>query len=240
MPKRMLTGLTICTWIISLVLGFSAERTSGQASGSEAQEGDTRAAVHNQEVPGGTIVAFGDSLTEGFHLVADQAYPARLEKKLRVNGYAFRVVNAGISGETSGEALGRVQQVLNLKPDIVILETGANDGFRGLNPDLVEENINEIVYLLKERGVVVILAGMRMVQRLRDEYITTFGEIYRSVAKKHNVILMPFFLEGVAGNPKLNFPDGIHPTAEGYGIVAENIYPYVLKAIERARAQSNR
>lgn len=183
----------------------------------------------------GVIVAFGDSLTQGFILPEADAYPAQLEGKLRSAGYPYRVVNAGINGETSSGALSRVNWLLRLKPDIVILETGANDGFRGLAPEFIEANLSEIIRILKENGVTVVLAGMQMPSNLGSDYTAAFREIYPSVARRHGVILVPFFLDGVAGDPSLNLPDGIHPTAEGYGIVVKNVWPYVVEAIERRR-----
>lgn len=188
--------------------------------------------------PEGVIVAFGDSLSQGFILPEAEAYPAQLERRLRSEGYAYRVVNAGINGETSSGALSRVNWILRLKPDIVILETGANDGFRGISPEHIESNISEIVRILKENRVTVVLAGMRMLSNLGPEYTTAFRDIYGNVARRHGVILVPFFLEGVAGEPSLNLPDGIHPTAEGYGVVVRNAWPHVVEAIEQRRKAS--
>ena len=179
----------------------------------------------------GTIVAVGDSLTAGYGVNEAEAYPAQLEKKLQSAGFRWRVVNAGISGETSSGTLSRVAWVLRLKPDIVILETGANDGLRGIDPQLTKENISETVRLLKEQRVTVILAGMRMVTSLGRDYTNSFGAIYPAVAKKHDLILIPFFLQGVAGHPALNQGDGIHPVAEGYRIISDMLYPYVLQAL---------
>lgn len=181
----------------------------------------------------GTIVAFGNSLTEGFILPEADAYPAQLERKLRAEGYRYRVVNAGINGETSSGALSRVKWVLRMKPDIVILETGANDGFRAINPDVIEKNITETIRVLKAANVTVVLAGMQMLSNLGKEYTTAFKEIYPRVARNEGVILIPFFLEGVAAEPSLNLPDGIHPTAKGHSIVAQNVFPYAVEAIKK-------
>jgi acyl-CoA thioesterase-1 len=178
----------------------------------------------------GTIVAVGDSLTAGYGLIDSESYPAQLGKKLQKEGYNWRVVNAGISGETSSGTLSRVAWVLKLKPDIVILETGANDGLRGIDPQVTQKNLTEIVQLLTENRVRVVLAGMRMVESMGKEYTSKFAAIYPAVAKKHNLILIPFFLQGVAGDPALNQTDGIHPQPEGYRIIVDMIYPYVLKA----------
>jgi acyl-CoA thioesterase-1 len=190
---------------------------------------------HPQPSFAGTIVAVGDSLTEGLGVNEDNAYPARLEKKLKSAGYNWRVINAGISGETSSGTLSRVRWVLKLKPDIVILETGANDGLRGIDPRITRKNIEETVRMLKENNVVVVLAGMHMVANMGRRYTDAFYANYPAVAEKYHLILIPFFLAGIAGDPSLNQADGIHPTAEGYGIVTETVYPYAKKAIDERK-----
>ncbi len=181
----------------------------------------------------GTIVALGNSLTAGLGVAEDQAYPALLEKRLTAAGNPYQVVNAGISGETSSGALSRVKWVLTLKPDIIILETGANDGLRGIDPQLVEKNIREIVKILKGEDVIVVLAGMRMFENMGPEYTAAFNGIYPRVADDEDLILIPFFLEGVAGIRKYNQDDGIHPTAEGYRLITDLVYPHVREAIRR-------
>jgi len=183
----------------------------------------------------GTIVAVGDSLTEGLGVEEEMAYPAVLEEKLRAQGYLFKVVNAGNSGETSSGTLARIKWVLTLKPDIVILVTGANDGFRGIDPDLIKNNIQKIVKELKHQQVIVVLGAMQIVQNLGKDYTTAFANIYPEIAQSENIILTPFFLNGVAANRKLNQADGIHPTAEGYQVIVDNITPSVVEAIEAHR-----
>lgn len=179
----------------------------------------------------GTIVAVGDSLTAGYGVNETDTYPAQLEKKLQAAGFNWQVVNAGISGETSSGTLSRVSWVLKLKPDVVILETGANDGLRGIDPQITKKNIDETVRLLKENRVTVILAGMRMVTSMGRDYTSEFAAIYPAVAKKHSLILIPFFLKDVAGVQTLNQEDGIHPVAEGYRIITDMIYPYVVQVL---------
>ena len=183
------------------------------------------------------ILAFGDSVTEGLGVEPEEAYPALLQNRLRAEGYEYEVINGGISGETSSAALSRVEWMLTQKPDIVIVETGANDALRGIDLELTQNNISQIVKRFKESNVVVVLAGMQIIQNLGEEYTTQFANIYPAVAKEHDVILIPFFLEGVAGRPHLNQADVIHPTPEGYKIVLETIYPYVLEGIEAHRAK---
>jgi acyl-CoA thioesterase-1 len=182
------------------------------------------------------IVAMGDSLTEGLGVETADAYPAQLQRKLAAGGYDVTVVNAGVSGETSSGALSRVDWVLRQNPDIVILATGGNDGLRGVAPEITQGNIDQIVQKIEASGAVVVLAGMEMVQNMGTQFTSDFRAIYPEIAARHDLILMPFLLEGVAANPDLNQPDFIHPTAEGYTIVVDNLYPYVVQAIEQVRA----
>jgi acyl-CoA thioesterase I len=186
----------------------------------------------------GTIVAVGDSLTAGYGVSQLEAYPYQLERKLREAGYHWEVVNAGISGETSSGTLSRVDWILKLKPDIVILETGANDGLRGVHPDVTQKNLEQIVAKLEEKNVLVVLAGMQALKNMGGPYRKEFAAMYPSVAQKHGLILMPFFLEQVGGEPDLNLGDGIHPNAKGYQIITENIYPFVVQAIDKKKVSA--
>ncbi|MFP5213361.1 MAG: arylesterase [Acidobacteriota bacterium] len=182
----------------------------------------------------GSIVAFGDSLTEGYGVYESEAYPAILERSLMAEGHRYRVVNEGISGETSGGALARVGRIAALRPDIVILETGANDAFQNVPPERIEQNISRIIRTLDERGIVVVLAGMLMSEELIGRrHAEAFGRIYPRLAEEHGAVLIPFFLKGVAGRRELNFADGVHPNAAGYRIVAETVRPYAIEAMER-------
>jgi len=183
-----------------------------------------------------TIVALGDSLTAGFGLPEEDAYPAKLERRLRAEGYSCRVVNAGVSGETSSDALSRLDWVLGMKPDIVILETGANDGLRGIDPAVPRGNIDKILTRLREAGVITVLCGMKMTFSLGPAYIADFDAIYPAMAKKHGVLFMPFFLEDVAARPWLNQDDGLHPRAAGYDIIVEKILPLAREAIAQRRS----
>jgi acyl-CoA thioesterase-1 len=183
----------------------------------------------------GAIVCMGDSLTEGLGVAEEEAYPARLQRRLQADGLPWKVVNAGISGETSAGALSRVRWVMSLQPDVIILETGANDGLRGLDVDRMESHIDEMVAFFREREVVVVLAGMQMVSNLGPDYTARFAAVYPRVAERHDLVFLPFFLEGVAMDPTRNLSDGIHPNAEGYRVIVDRLYPYVLEAIERVR-----
>ena len=185
----------------------------------------------------GTIVALGNSLTAGLGVPENQAYPAQLARRLQADGHNYRVVNAGISGETSSGALARIDWVVaSLKPDIVIVETGANDGLRGLDPALLEANLEQLVGRLVDQKIQVILAGMLMLPNLGPTYTRAFGEIYPRIATKYDTLFIPFFLEGVAGQEAFNQADRMHPNADGYARIVETVYPLVVTAIQRHRS----
>lgn len=176
----------------------------------------------------GTIVAFGDSLTAGLGLDESDAYPAQLQRRIYKDGFEWKVVNAGLSGETSTAARERVNWVMKLKPRLVILETGANDGLRGIEPKVTEENLRAMIGAFKKQpGVRVLLAGMRSPENMGGDYPTRFADVYPRVAKLENVALIPFFLDGVAADPDLNQEDRMHPTKEGYAVIVDKIAPQV-------------
>ena len=175
----------------------------------------------------GTIVALGDSLTAGQGVDESDAYPAQLQRRLEKDGFPWQVINAGLSGETSTAARGRVDWVMRLKPQMVIVETGGNDGLRGIDPKLTENNLRAIVGSFKQRGVKVVVAGMTTEENLGGDYAKRFAALYPRVAKAEGVPLIDHFLQGVAANPKLNQADRIHPTAEGYAVVVEHLAPQI-------------
>ena len=190
-------------------------------------------------VAGTVVVAMGDSLTAGYGLGESEAYPAQLEARLRADGRRVRVVNAGISGETSSGALSRVDWVVQrLDPDLVILVTGANDGLRGITPAVLEENLRALVGRLRQSGATVVLGGMKMVRNLGIHYTRAYDSIYPQIAREFDLVLIPFFLEGVAGQAYLNQSDGIHPNAKGYRKVVEHIYPFVKQALDAKAARA--
>lgn len=169
------------------------------------------------------IVAFGDSLTAGLGVGADESYPAQLQRRLDSLGYHYRVINAGVSGDTTAGGLRRVPWILNNKPELVILELGANDGLRGLSVDQARNNLRQIIRQLQEGGTTVVLAGMKLPPNYGHEYTTQFEAMYRMLANECELALIPFFLEGVGGSSSLNQADGIHPTKEGYEIIVDQI-----------------
>jgi acyl-CoA thioesterase-1 len=181
-----------------------------------------REAPHGISLP--RIVAFGDSLTAGLGVPTDDAYPGQLAQWLRTQGLSFDVVNAGVSGETSAGGLRRVEWILKSQPKIVILELGANDGLRGQSLKDLYNNLKAIIERLQAKGVIVVLAGMQLPLNYGEDYTQEFSELYERLAKTSNVPFIPFFLEGVATHRDLNQGDGIHPTAEGYSIVVQNVW----------------
>ena len=173
------------------------------------------------------IVAFGDSLTAGLGVTPENSYPARLEARLRADGYGYRVVNAGASGDTTAGGLRRVDWALKNKPDIVIVALGANDALRAQDLSSVRSNLDGIVARFQKAGAKVLLVGMEVPPNYGARYAADFRKLYVEVAGKRGVAFMPFLLDGVAGHPALNQPDGLHPTAEGYGLVVDRLWPYL-------------
>ena len=179
------------------------------------------------------IVALGDSLTAGYNLPQKAAFPAVLEKALRAKGYNVEVVNAGVSGDTSTGGLERLDWSVPEGTDGVIVELGANDMLRGLDPAITRRAIERIVERLKARNIPVMLAGMYASRNLGPDYVRKFDSLYRDIADKHGLVLYPFFLEGVAGDRSLNLPDGLHPSAKGVEVIAERILPSVESFLAR-------
>jgi len=167
------------------------------------------------------ILAFGDSLTAGLGVQPGAAYPARLQRKLDTLGSKYRVVNMGISGDTTAGGRARMKSALQQKPSIVILELGANDGLRGLPVSQMQINLEQMIQDFQKAGAKVVLAGMTLPRNYGDAYVKSFEDVFRGLAQKYDLHLIPFFLEGVAGDPKYTLPDLIHPNADGYALVTD-------------------
>ena len=182
-------------------------------------EGDSTSASDTRP----RIVAFGDSLTAGLGVQADESYPAQLQRRLDSLGYHYRVINAGVSGDTTAGGLRRVPWILNNKPELVILELGANDGLRGLPVDQTKNNLRQIVQQLRADGATVVLAGMKLPPNYGRDYTMSFEAIYPAIAKEYHLPLIPFFLDRVGGSSSLNQADGIHPTKEGYEVIVKQV-----------------
>jgi len=216
MVKSLLITIALC---FSSVLGFSP--------------------AHAQTTP--VKLAFlGDSLAAGYGLKPDQAIPARLEAALKAAGRNVTVINHGVSGDTTAGGLARVDWMLADKPDIVIVELGGNDALRALDPAATERNLDAIIGKLKQAGVTVWLAGMLAPRNFGPEYAKQFDGAFQRLADKHGVPFYPFFLDGVAQDPALNQPDGIHPNAKGVEIVVARLMPFVAKNLDDYAASVRR
>jgi acyl-CoA thioesterase I len=183
------------------------------------------------------IVAFGDSLSAGFNLPANAAFPAQLEKRLRADGFDAVLVNASVSGDTSAGGLARLDFSLGDKADLVILELGANDMLRGVDPSVTRNNLEEIIGRIESRGAKTMLAGMRASGNFGPAYKQRFDAIYPDLAARHDLPLYPFFMEGVAGEKSLTLGDGLHPTEAGVAHVVNGVAPLVEKLLAEMRGR---
>jgi acyl-CoA thioesterase I len=179
------------------------------------------------------ILAFGDSLTAGYGVAPGGSYPDLLQRKLDALGYKYRVVSMGISGDTTSGGRARMRYALAAKPAIVILELGANDGLRGLPVTQMQLNLDEMIKEFQQGGARVILSGMTLPRNYTADYVKSFEDVFRNLAKKHNVPLIPFFLEGVAGSPRYTLEDLLHPNAEGYVIVTDVVMKTLQPLLKR-------
>lgn len=212
-------------FFICLMLAFSCKQNDRKEA---PQSNDI---VQNEEkdstnTPIKTIMFFGNSITAGFGLDPNQAFPAIIEQKLKEAGLSYQVVNAGNSGETSAGGLQRVDWMLKQRVDIFVLELGANDGLRGIPVTEMKSNLEGIIEKVRAKypDGKIILAAMEALPNMGPDYTKAFRKAYMDIAREKNVIYLPFLLDKVAGNPALNLPDGIHPTAEGHEMVAEAVW----------------
>lgn len=228
LPTNILAGL-LCGMILTVAL---AGCKNEQKEGFEA----SREATVSYD---GVIMAMGDSLTAGLGVSPQNSYPALLEQMLHERGLNYRVINGGVSGETSSGAKSRVDWIISMKPDLVILVTGANDGLRGIDPALIRDNIAWIISELQAADIEVVLGGMKMSTNMGQDYVSQFNRLYPELAAAKELGIIEFFLEGVALRPEFNQADGIHPNEQGYRVIAENILPHVLEALERIERRNS-
>ncbi len=226
--RRTIHGCPSALSALALVVMYAALMAAVWPHAARAQE------ASNEVV----IVAFGDSLVAGYRLPPDKSFPAQLEAALQEEGRNVRVVNAGVSGDTSADALARLDWALPDDADAVIVELGANDALRGFDLDETRRALDEILMKLKGRDLPVLLAGMEAPRNYGEDYSRRFRVMFAELAEKHDTLFYPFFLKGVALNPELNMPDGIHPTAEGVTVIVENILPKVRELIARTDADA--
>jgi acyl-CoA thioesterase-1 len=181
------------------------------------------------------ILAFGDSLMAGYHIQPDKSFPAQLQAALREKGYRVRVINSGVSGDTAADGLARLDWSLSEKVDGAIVEFGANDALRGLDPKITERSLAAILQQLKDRHIELLLAGMEAPRNWGPDYDAGFRAMYPRLAGQYGALFYPFFLKDVAGVQSLNLPDGLHPTPEGVAVVVRNILPDAEALIARIR-----
>ena len=179
------------------------------------------------------IVALGDSLTAGFGVAPEEAWPAVIDARLRREGYPYRVVNAGVSGDTTAGGLRRVDWVLRNRPEVVVVALGANDGLRGLGTDAMQANLLAIVERFRGAGARVLVAGMQVPPNYGTAYARAFRSVFPEVARRTGSPLMPFLLDGVAADRGLNLADGIHPNAAGHRAIAERVWPHLVALLPR-------
>lgn len=234
-PLRMPRILRVLLIVLPLLIAScapAAEPEPNIADRSPAPAGGQRA--DGMSLP--RIVFLGDSLTAGLGLPREQAVPALIQGRLDAEGYAYDVVNAGVSGDTSAGGLSRLNWSLEGDVAILIVELGANDGLRGLPVAQLGQNLSEIITRAQERGVTVILTGMEAPPNYGAAYTSEFRQVFHDLAGEFDVAFVPFFLEGVAGIPSLNNPDGMHPNSEGAQIVAETVWQ-VLESVIASQDQ---
>ncbi|MBF8299816.1 MAG: tesA 2 [Acidobacteria bacterium] len=240
MPKilRALLAALPLMIVASLVASLAASGVGcGQAS-APRPEAASRATAP-ADAPSGRlaspprIVFLGDSLTAGLGLPREQAVPSLIQERLQAEGYPYEAVNAGVSGDTSAGGLSRLDWSLEGDVGILVIELGANDGLRGLPVSQMQRNLSEIITRAQQRGITVILTGMEAPPNYGIAYTSEFRRVFRDLADQHDVALIPFFLEGVAGNPALNNSDGIHPNAAGARIVAETVWRALEPVLEK-------
>ncbi len=179
------------------------------------------------------IVALGDSLTAGYGVAPEDAWPAVVDARLRREGYPYRVVNAGVSGDTSAGGLRRVDWVLRNRPEVAVVALGANDGLRGLGTDAMQANLLAIVERFRGAGARVLVAGMEVPPNYGTAYARAFRSVFPEIARRTGSALMPFLLDGVAADPRLNLADGIHPNAAGHRAIAERVWPHLVALLPR-------
>ncbi|MDT0677532.1 arylesterase [Autumnicola musiva] len=230
-------NLGICYALLIIIFFSCGEANNKQKEKKEEQQ--EVVAEENENSEGSkTILFFGNSLTAGLGLESEETFPALIQEKLDSLNMDYRVINAGLSGETTAAGKNRINWVLNQDVDVFVLELGANDGLRGIPLEETRQNLQDIIDIVTEKNpdTEIILAGMQLPPNIGQDYTTEFRKIFPELAENNNVHLIPFLLEDVAGRPELNQQDGIHPTAEGQEIVAKNVWE-VLEPIVDAENQ---
>lgn len=225
--------------ILSILLIFSCGKTAEKSNEKNTTDNETpKDSINSSQVEiedENIILFFGNSLTAGLGLDTTEAYPALIQNRIDSLNYDYEVVNAGLSGDTSASGKNRIDWVLKQNVDIFVLELGANDGLRGIPLKETRKNLQDIINTVKSKNpsTTIILAGMQIPPNMGQDYTSEFRNIFPELAEKNDIALISFLLEGVAGNPNLNQNDGIHPTAEGYKIVKENVWAVLEEVLNK-------
>ena len=236
MPRSRFVSISI--GLASLVCMSCGQPDTGVV---EARRPSTSAPAIAQQTPSSStprIVFLGDSLTAGYGLAKEESVPSLIGSHLKQEGYAYEVVNAGVSGDTSAGGLSRFDWSLDGDVRVLVLELGANDGLRGLPVENLKRNLAEMIRRARARGIKVVLTGMEAPPNFGAAYTSEFRRVYRDLARDHDVIFVPFYLEGVAGNPALNIADGMHPNPEGARIVERTIWRALQPLLDKPAVRS--
>jgi len=228
--RRVLVAALLCVLGLAACGGGSETETSpelptefGDGPAAELDEAQPLLAAVEVSSDAPLVVFLGDSISAGLHLPSEQAFPAVLQRELFARGLPFRLINAGVSGDTTSGGLARTDWVLRQEPDVLVIELGANDGLRGIGVETMESNLREMVAKAREAGSQVLLLGVLIPPSYGAEYSDAIRDLYPALAAELELAFVPFFMEGVAGVPELTLPDGLHPTAEGHRLMAENV-----------------
>lgn len=223
--KNMQKVLKFRYFLFAFLL-IACGESANQKATTNADDNTADSVTATTEVKQKNIIFFGDSLTAGYQLDPEEAFPARIQEIVDSLGLDYNVVNAGLSGETTAGGLNRINWILNQQADVFVLELGANDGLRGIPLNETRQNLQAMIDTVRSKNAdsAIVLAGMQIPPNLGQEYTAEFSAIFTDLAKENNLALIPFLLDGVAGIPELNLPDGIHPTPEGHRIVAANVW----------------
>ena len=237
---RLRAFIGLVAALIAVAAGLACRGSSGEAGSGASQPQASSAASQDPAAPPPRqrVVALGDSLTAGLGLLETQAYPALLQQRIEADGYEFDVVNAGVSGDTSAGGLRRLDWALEGEVRVLIVALGANDGLRGLSVGEMKQNLSSIIQRAKDRGVVVILAGMEAPPNYGQEYALAFRQAFRDVALQERVLFIPFLLKDVAGHSDLNQGDGIHPNAQGAARVADTVWGVLRPMLDQMASAS--
>lgn len=231
---RSLRGsVSVILLFLVISCGNNSDKSKREISKDNEAENETVLEEKNKQSDN-VILFFGNSLTAGMGLETSEAFPALIQNKIDSLGLDYKVVNAGLSGETTASGINRIDWVLKQNVDIFVLELGANDGLRGIPLSETRKNLQDIIDAVKSKNpnTKIILAGMQIPPNMGQDYTTEFRNIFPELAEKNDIALIPFLLDGVAGNPDLNQSDGIHPTAEGYEVVSENVWEVLSEVID--------